>query len=97
MALHPPLSAGPADSAGTAQEEHLLLLRIASWKDCCCGWPWPILLAISRMLLLSVCLSSRLFRSSRRLPLTVTSFEQIFSGIQIPEKISTKFWTESLD
>ena len=30
MALHPPLPAGPADPAGAAQEEHLLLLRIAS-------------------------------------------------------------------
>ena len=30
VALHPPLSAGPADPAGAAQEEHLLLLRIAS-------------------------------------------------------------------
>ena len=30
MALHPPLSAGPADPAGAAQEEHLLLLRVAT-------------------------------------------------------------------
>ena len=30
VALHPPLSAGPADPAGAAQEEHLLLLRIAN-------------------------------------------------------------------
>ena len=30
MALHPPLSAGPAGLAGAAQAEHLLLLRNAS-------------------------------------------------------------------
>ena len=30
VALHPPLSSWPADPAGAAQEEHLLLLRIAA-------------------------------------------------------------------
>ena len=30
VALHPPLSTGPADPAGAAQEENLLLLRIAT-------------------------------------------------------------------
>ena len=32
MALHPPLSTGPADPAGVAQEEHLLLMLIATYS-----------------------------------------------------------------
>ena len=34
MARHPPLSAGPACTAGAAQEEHLLLLRISEGHRC---------------------------------------------------------------
>ena len=35
MAGHPLLSAGLAALAGTAQEEHLLLLQITQLLDCC--------------------------------------------------------------